>query len=193
MKQFGFSRMQNNKKRLNCSSGVTAERFVNTLNFIDPDDYSAYDDLDGMCEAIGYGPDDVGGWGQWFNTLDAAQKREAWNYVSWAEEEEEDDLDSSKAGSCMWRMKTNSSSRFEDRVFDEAENVIERIDKLMYSLRDAKREMIQDMESGTARGAQEAIWNMQMNMTSVQAHMKRLENAVEAASETASMNSSRRR
>lgn len=75
---------------------ATPENFLLALSLLE-DDASAYDDLEGLAEDVGFTPDDVGGWEQWFLALSYADRATAWGYVSQAYYDEVG-LDSSRAG-----------------------------------------------------------------------------------------------
>lgn len=103
-------------KKLNASyEDATPENFEFALTLIDSDD-SAYDDLQGLAEEVGYTPDDVGGWKEWFRTLNIDDRRTAWDLVSWAYDQElnssasvsDEDFDSSSDASKTSALNPNT-------------------------------------------------------------------------------------
>lgn len=89
----------NSSKKLNCSGyeDMDPGTFRQAVEMLDPDS-SAWDDLYELAESVGYYPDDVGGWDEWFSTLEYDDRCTAWDFVSWVLEEE--DFDSSKKLNC---------------------------------------------------------------------------------------------
>lgn len=92
----GYEEDLDSSRKLNCRGyeDMSPESFRQAVEMLDPDS-SAWDDLDEFCEAVGYYPDDVGGWDEWFSTLDYDNRRTAWDFVSWVLE----DLDSARKSS----------------------------------------------------------------------------------------------